>query len=84
MQITISGKDKKSIQKIEAYAKHLGLDVDKPLKQETKQEKLKREELYKLMKEAAAKGDLFKSIPDPVEWQREQRKDKVLYGREEQ
>lgn len=83
MQITISGKDKNRLQQVEDLAKQLGLDVKKPLKQETKQENLRREELYKLMKEAAAKGDLFKSILDPVEWQREQRKDRVLYGREE-
>lgn len=83
MQITISGKDKKLLKQVEALAKRLGLDIEKPLNQKTKQEKLRREELFKLMKEASAKGDLFQSIPDPVEWQREQRRDRVLYGREE-
>lgn len=83
MQIIISGKDKKLLKQVEDLAKRLGLAIEKPLKKETKQEELKREELFKLMKEAAAKGDLFQSIPDPVEWQREQRNDRVLFGREE-
>jgi hypothetical protein len=83
MEITISGKDKKLLQQVEALAQHLGLKIYKPLKKEKRQKKANGEELHKLMKEAASRGDLFKSIPEPVEWQREQRKDRILYGREE-
>ena len=82
MEITISGKDENRLQQVEDLAKSLGLDIKKPLENDEAQEKPNGEELYKLMKEAESK-DLFKSIPDPVAWQREQRKDKVLYGREE-
>ena len=86
MEITISGKDKKLLMKIEALAKRLGLQIDKSFEKEKEQTQNKPngEELYQLMQEAAARGDLFKSISDPVAWQKEQRKDKVLDGREEQ
>ena len=40
MQITISGKDKKLLKQVEALAKRLGLDIEKPLNQKTKQEKV--------------------------------------------
>ena len=83
MEITISGKDKNLLKQVEAFAKRLGLNINKPLEKEAAEKKPNGEELYKLMKEAASRGDLFKSIPDPVAWQREQRKDRVLYGREE-
>ena len=83
MEITISGKDRKLLEQVETLAKRLGLEINKPLKKEKTKKKPNGEELYKLMKEAASRGDLFKSIPDPVAWQKEQRKDRVLYGREE-
>lgn len=82
MQITISGKDKTLLKQVENLAKQLGLEINKPKEKTVK--KNNGAELAKLMQEAAKKGDLFKSIPDPVAWQREQRKDRVLYGREEQ
>ena len=82
MELTISGKDQNRLQQVEELAKSLGLDIKKPLENDEVQEKPNGEELYKLMEEAASKG-LFESIKDPVAWQREQRKDKVLYGREE-
>ena len=83
MELTISGKDKNRLQQVEDLAKSLGLAVEKPLENDEGKEKPNGEELYKLMKEAASKG-LFESIPDPVAWQREQRKDRILYGREEE
>ncbi|MFN2262051.1 MAG: hypothetical protein ABR595_08320 [Psychroflexus sp.] len=73
MEITISGKDRKLLEQLETLAKRLGLKINKPLKKEKMQEKTNAENLHKLMKEAASRGDLFKSIPDPVAWQREQR-----------
>ncbi|MBZ9627725.1 hypothetical protein LB456_01960 [Psychroflexus sp. CAK57W] len=80
MEITISGKDKKSIQKVEALAKRLGLQVQNPLSKEKEETKNNSEELYKLMEEMATSGGIT-SIKDPVKWQREVRKDKKLYGR---
>lgn len=81
MEITISGKDKKSIQKVEALAKRLGLQVQNPLSKEKEETKNNSEELYKLMEEMATSGGIT-SIKDPVKWQREVRKDKKLYGRD--
>jgi len=86
MEVTISGKDKKLLMKIVALAKRLGLHIDKSFEKEKEQTQNKPngEELDQLMQEAAARGDLFKSISDPVAWQKEQRKDKILDGREDQ
>lgn len=85
MEITISGNDKKLLQQVEALAKRLGLQTKGSIEKEKleKEEENKSEKLYLLMQEAAAAGDLFQSIKDPVAWQREQRKDRVLYGRGE-
>ncbi|MBA3985464.1 MAG: hypothetical protein H0X63_02565 [Flavobacteriales bacterium] len=81
MEITISGKDKKLLQQVEALAKRLGLEIKRPLKKKKEKKKNKSEELYKLMEEMAASGGIT-SIKDPVKWQREVREDKKLYGRE--
>lgn len=81
MEITISGKDKKSIQKVEALAKRLGLQVQTPPSKEKEETKNNSEELYKLMEEMATSGGIT-SIKNPVKWQREVRKDKKLYGRD--
>lgn len=92
MEITISGEDKKQLQKVENLAKRLGLQIiqsttksSKVVTAKTKEAETKNnsEKLHELMEEAAARGDLFKTIDDPVAWQREQRKDRVLPGREE-
>lgn len=88
MQITISGDDKKLLKHIEALAKHLGLNVEKAfdkktVKQKEKKSKRNNQELLKLLKEAGSNSDLFQSIEDPVAWQIDQRKDKILKGREE-
>lgn len=87
MQITISGEDSKSINEVRALAKRLGLSVEETTKNASvcKEEKRrsKNEELLQLLKEAGSTGGLFQTIEDPVAWQREQRKDRVLFGREE-
>lgn len=82
MEITISGKDRKSLKLVEELAKKLGLSISPPKKSAKPLNKNNGEELYKLMKEKAKAGGI-KSIKNPVKWQREQRKDKPLYGREE-
>lgn len=82
MEITISGKDKKLMEQVKNLAKKLGLRVT-TTKIDTKiTPKNNGEELYKLMREKAASGGI-KSIKDPVAWQREQRKERPLYGRNE-
>jgi len=44
-------------------------------------EKSNSEKLFQVMEEMA-EYNAFSGIKDPVEWQREIRKDKILYGRE--
>lgn len=83
MEIIISGKDKKLLEQVEALAKRLGLEIKRPIKKKKEKKKNRSEELYKLMEEMAKDGGLFQSIEDPVAWQREQRKDRALPGREE-
>ena len=41
------------------------------------------EEIINIMKKVANRGTLSKSIPDPIQWQRDIRKDRPLPGREE-
>ena len=81
MEITISGKDRKLLEQVETLAKRLGLEINRSLKKDKKQEKPNGEELYKLMKDMEASGGVT-SIENPLEWQKEIRKDKKLYGRE--
>ncbi len=86
MEITISGKDKKRLRLVEQLAKELGLSITKSgfnEKEETggNTAKDRSERPNKLMKEMVDSGGLD-SIKDPLEWQREVREDKKLYGRE--
>ena len=81
MEITISGKDKKLLQQVEALARRLGLQIKKSIEKEKVGEDDKSEKLYQLMKEMAESGGI-KSIKDPVAWQKEVREDRKLYGRE--
>ena len=83
MEITISGKDKNLLKQVEKLARRLGLNISK--KEEVismEDQKVKSEKLSMVMEEMATSG-AFSSIKDPVAWQRENRKDKPLPGREE-
>lgn len=80
MEIVISGEDKIALKKVENLAKKLGLRISRDSKKEKPDSQ--SENLFRLLEEAAA-ADLFKSIDDPVAWQREQQKDRILPGREE-
>lgn len=84
MEIIISGEDKKLLKQVETLAKKLGLQINKSHKDKSlKEEKNKSKKLYQLMEEAAVDGGLFSSIDDPVAWQNEIRKDRLLPGREQ-
>lgn len=75
MEITISGKDKKLLRQVEELAIRLGLSISKTEKvQENKKEKV-LEALENL-----SRINAFADIDDPVAWQREQRKDRVIDG----
>lgn len=82
MEITISGKNRKHLNLVRKLAKELGLSISKTSSSPQSQSQNNGEKLYKLMEEMAASGGI-KSIKDPVKWQREIRKDKPLYGRDE-
>lgn len=82
MEITISGNDRKRLQQVIDLAKKLGLQIYSSTTTKKKEHKKNGEELYKLMTEKAKSGGI-KSIKDPLAWQKEQRKDKPLYGRKE-
>lgn len=82
MELTISGRDKKRLKLIEELAEEMGLNINRSKNANKEDIHSNGEELYKLMKEKAASGGI-KSIKDPVAWQKEQRTDKPLYGRNE-
>lgn len=82
MQLTITGNSKAKLEQIETLAKKLGLEViwKKDIRA-TKNTEKPSQRLYDLMSAKARSGGI-QSIKDPVTWQREQRKDKPLPGRE--
>lgn len=82
MQRTISEKDKKLLVQAEKLAQKLGLNIEKSEDAVTISDQQRSEKLYQLMEEIAASG-VFKSIKDPVAWQKETRKDRYLPGRDE-
>ena len=79
MELTISGKDISALKKVEALAKQLGLDISRRLSIPT-EHLSDKETLKDLMREMSASGGI-KSIKNPIEWQRETRKDRNLPGR---
>lgn len=83
MELTISGEDKGQLKKVEDLARKMGLCIRKSKSNPSVNESEERQQkLFELMQEMAA-SSAFKSIEDPVAWQREQRKDRPLPGREE-
>lgn len=81
MEIIIKGDDKKLLKQVEDLARKLGLMVSRKKKTELSVQKERSEKLFQIMEEIAD-SNVFSSIKDPVEWQREQRKDRRLPGRE--
>lgn len=81
MEIIIKGDDKKLLKQVEDLARKLGLIVSKKKQAELNVQKERSEKLFQIMEEIAA-SNVFSTIKDPVAWQREQRKDRPLLGRE--
>lgn len=81
MEITISGNNKEYLTRVEKLARELGLSIKKT-KVRNKASKDNADALYELMTKKANSGGI-ESIKDPIAWQKEVRKDKKLYGREE-
>ncbi len=85
MEITISGQNPKHLKLIENLAKELGLNVSEPEKtirngKQTGKSLENSQKLFELMEEMA-ESSAFSSIKDPAEWQRKQRKDRSISGR---
>ncbi|HET8837795.1 MAG TPA: hypothetical protein VFM82_02250 [Flavobacteriaceae bacterium] len=81
MEIAVSGKNKRLVKLVENLAKELGLSIRILDDNQNMSQGERSEKLYQLMEEMA-KNNVFAGIEDPVEWQREQRKDRPLPGRE--
>lgn len=79
MQLTIKGKDKSLLRRVEDLARQLGLQVVK--NDDHPAFKTKTANAMKALKELRDMN-AFKDIHDPVEWQREQRTDRDI-GRNE-
>lgn len=84
MELTITGEDKKQLKNLEDLERKMGLRVSRKKHTPSTVGDIKNQKsLHDLMSEIAA-SKAFKSIEDPVAWQREQRKDRPLQGREKQ
>ena len=81
MEITVSGDDKKLIKQVENLAIKLGLKISRKVTPDVNRT-INTGTLMELMQEMAASGGIT-SIPDPLQWQKELRKDQSLSGREE-
>ncbi|MEQ8472107.1 MAG: hypothetical protein RIC35_13025 [Marinoscillum sp.] len=77
--LTIKSDDEQAIKKV----KELAESLDMPVEEESTGTSSKRQKLANLLRKWHKQGGLITSIDDPVEWQREQRKDRKLPFREE-
>lgn len=77
MEITISGDDNKSLSQVKKLAEELGLKISEDKNLQSAKNKKAVEAL-----EGLSKINAFKDIDDPVEWQREVRKDRKIGGDE--
>ena len=78
--ITLEIQDPEIAEMIVGLARKLNVKIVKGLDEKNLE---KSKEALKIMRRIAQRGTLAKAIPDPVAWQREIRKDKLLLGREE-
>jgi len=76
--LTFQLNNKSDIQLVITLIERLGGTIDFADKMENFEEEVDNTELFGILDKIAEKGELSKSIKDPVEWQREIRKDRIL------
>lgn len=76
--LTFQLNNKSDIQLVITLIERLGGTIDFADKMENFEEEVNNTELFGVLDKIAEKGELSKSIKDPVEWQREIRKDRIL------
>ena len=76
--LTFQLNNKSDIQLVITLIERLGGAIDFADKIENFEEEVDNTELFGVLDKIAEKGELSKSIKDPVEWQREIRKDRIL------
>jgi len=76
--LTFQLNNKSDIQLVITLIERLGGTIDFADKMENIEEDVDNTELFGVLDKIAEKGELYKSIKDPVEWQREIRKDRIL------
>ncbi len=76
--LTFQLNNKSDIQLVITLIERLGGTIDFADKMENFEEEVDNTELFGILNKIAEKGELSKSIKDPVEWQREIRKDRIL------
>lgn len=76
--LTFQLSNKSDIQLVITLIERLGGTIDFADKMENFEEEVDNTELFGILDKIAEKGELSKSIKDPVEWQREIRKDRIL------
>lgn len=79
---TIEVEDEEAIEKLKSIAAENGIDISVKRKEKIQKSKKSGELLAAALNEVALKGGL-PSFGDASEWQRQQRKDRNLTGRED-
>jgi len=77
--ITLKVKNDNDISLLISLAEKLGISVI--VKQEKKSVRTDNTELFSMLQNFSKKNRLFEGIKNPVQWQKQQRKDKELPGR---
>lgn len=65
--VTFSIKDKGDYKLLVQFAKRLGIDIVSSKKSDTSSKKAKMKKLL----DSVEKGELFKEVKDPVQWQKD-------------
>lgn len=75
MKVTLITKNKLQVKKLEELAKEWNITLSKEMKEQSNDIKMHQEKAWEAIRELR-EMDAFADIEDPVEWQREQRKDR--------
>ena len=77
--ITLKVKNNNDVPLLISLAERLGITII--AKQEKRAAETDNAELFSMLQNFRKKNGLFEAIKNPVQWQRQQRKDKELHGR---
>ena len=77
-RLILESEDEESLRLIEALARKMGVCIEASEGKNGRTTSEQSKEMKALLDEMAERGTLLETIPDPVAWQREIRKDRKL------